>query len=383
MKKTLLAAALSASFSGFVQAETSVTLYGIVDTGIGYNDAMVGYNQIEGKNVSESTNTRIGFVNGIQSGSHWGLRGSEDLCDGLSASFILEGGFTMRSGKIGQEGRLFAHRATVGLSSDSLGSFSLGRQSNIASRYFRNIDPFKLSFDQASLGLGIGSTNSVVYDNMAVYQTPSINGFQLGIGYSFDVSDKDAWSSTGNDQTFTAGLLYEDGPLTIAASYDSATTSKNISGDSKDKDINPHTYALGASYDFEIVKLSMAYGRTNDGWLGSMKAAGMHLKDKPTYPIAVKDDFSANSYMVGLTAPLGTSGNVFTSWQHIASSNEKHFYASNPIESKQPMNVYSVGYTYELSKNTNLYAFGSHISDYYFIDNAKSSGLGVGIRHRF
>lgn len=89
MKKTLLAAALLAGFAGVAQAETSVTLYGIIDTGIGYN-------KISG--AGKNNGSRVGMINGVQNGSRWGLRGTEDLGDGLQAVFQLESGFDSGNG---------------------------------------------------------------------------------------------------------------------------------------------------------------------------------------------------------------------------------------------------------------------------------------------
>ncbi|WP_459694543.1 porin, partial [Achromobacter xylosoxidans] len=95
--KTLLAAAMLTTFAGVAQAETSVTLYGVIDTGIGYN-------KIKGNGYDGS---KLGMINGIQAGSRWGLRGSEDLGDGLRAVFTLESGFDSGNGTRGQSGRLF------------------------------------------------------------------------------------------------------------------------------------------------------------------------------------------------------------------------------------------------------------------------------------
>ena len=117
MKKTLLAAALIAGFAGIAQAETSVTLYGIVDGGIGYQKT---------KN-DNFQNTRTGMIDGVQYGNRWGLRGTEDLGDGLRAVFTLESGFNLGSGtqaqgtKKGEYDRLFGRQATLGLAGDSWG----------------------------------------------------------------------------------------------------------------------------------------------------------------------------------------------------------------------------------------------------------------------
>ena len=132
MKKTLLVTALFAALSGVAQAETSVTLYGLIDTGIGFQ-------QIKGNN--DYKESKFGMVNGVSSGSRWGLRGAEDLGDGLSAVFTLESGFNSGNGQSGQSSRLFGRQATVGLKSDSWGLLEFGRQTNIASKYLAAIEP--------------------------------------------------------------------------------------------------------------------------------------------------------------------------------------------------------------------------------------------------
>src|ERR1700754_2698414 len=146
MKKTLLAAALLAGFAGVAQAETSVTLYGILDTGIGYQS-------IRGRGIDDQS--KIGMINGVQNGSRWGLRGTEDLGDGLRAVFTLESGFNSGDGVSAQSGRLFGRQATIGLASNSWGQLDFGRQTNIASKFFGSIDPFAEGFGLANIGTAL------------------------------------------------------------------------------------------------------------------------------------------------------------------------------------------------------------------------------------
>ena len=132
---------------------------------------------------------RIGTVQGVNSGSRFGLRGSEDLGDGLRAIFTLEGGITPLNGKSAQSGRLFGRQATVGLSDDSWGN-EFGRQANLASKYFSGpIDPFSGSFNLANMGTTFSATNTLRYDNLVLYQSPDWSGFQFGVGYSFNADD--------------------------------------------------------------------------------------------------------------------------------------------------------------------------------------------------
>ncbi|MGE8569570.1 MAG: porin [Achromobacter sp.] len=369
MKKTLLAAALLAGFAGVAQAETSVTLYGIIDTGLGYN-------KISG--AGEANGSRFGMINGVQNGSRWGLRGSEDLGDGLRAVFQLESGFDSGNGRSAQGGRLFGRQATVGLASDSWGQLDFGRQTNIASKYFGSIDPFGAGFGQANIGVGLSAANTQRYDNMVMYQTPSYSGFQFGVGYSFNADDTNTaqtgWRTADNTRAITTGLRYVNGPLNVALTYDQLNASNKLSTEATDA--TPRMYALGASYDFEVVKLALAYGRTTDGWFAG-QGVNSDAGNIGFGGNLFADGFKSNSYMVGLSAPIGGASKLFGSWQMVDPSNDKL------TGGDDTMNVFSLGYTYDLSKRTNLYAYGSYAKNYAFIDDVKSTAVGVGVRHRF
>src|SRR3546814_794149 len=209
MKKTLLAAALTVGFFGVAQAETSVTLYGIIDTGIGYNKvesydgAKIGTQRPAGATNVDSK--KLGLVNGVQSGSRWGLKGAEDLGDGLRAVFQLESGYDSSTGKSAQGGRLFGRQATIGLQSDSWGRLDLGRQTNIASKYFGDVaSPFGASFGQANIGATFGSANTTRWDNMLMYQTPNFPSFPFRLGYSFHTHGAQAYAVAGEADPTTA-----------------------------------------------------------------------------------------------------------------------------------------------------------------------------------
>lgn len=372
MKKTLLAAALLAGFAGVAQAETSVTLYGLIDTGIGYNKLSGDAAWDRGVN-----NSRVGMLNGVQSGSRWGLRGSEDLGDGLRAVFQLESGFDSSNGNSKQDGRLFGRQATVGLASDNWGQIDFGRQTNMASKYFAAIDPFGAGFDQANIGHTFSAANTVRYDNSIMYQTPSFSGFQFGVGYSFNADkangDQSGYATADNTRAVTAGLRYVNGPWNVALSFDQLRAANKMTA--AEQDATPRSYAIGGSYDFEVVKLALSYARTTDGWFTGINANGQGVGNTlvgSTTDNTFQDGFRANSYMVGLSAPIGAASNVFGSWQH-----------ASPNGDLKNTDVFALGYTYDLSKRTDLYAYGSYTKNFAFVDDLKSTAVGVGLRHRF
>src|ERR1700736_320721 len=118
MKKSLLALAALGTFAGVAHAQSSVTLYGIVDAGFVYNNNSA----VNGKGQKLYATSA-----GNLQGDRWGLRGTEDLGGGLKALFVLENGFNTFNGTLGQKGDEFGRSAYVGLSSQ-FGTVTLGRQ---------------------------------------------------------------------------------------------------------------------------------------------------------------------------------------------------------------------------------------------------------------
>lgn len=374
MKKTLLAVALLAGFAGAAHAADSVTLYGLIDAG-------VGYEQVKFRGQSQS---RIGAVQGVSSGSRFGLRGTEDLGDGLRAVFNLEGGFGPMNGQSLQSGRLWGRQATVGLDSDSWGRLEFGRQTNLASKYFGSIDPFAISYNTANLGTTFSSANTMRLDNMVLYQTPSMDGFKVGVGYSFSADDtvedgvKDkhqtGFATGNNNRVLTAGVQYLNGPLNLAAAYDRFNPSNNAIGGKSSSRVQE--YIIGGTYDFEVVKLAAAFSQTRDGWFigQNMGTTPDGMQKLGSFKLA--DGFRANSYMIGATVPLGRHA-IFGSWQRATPNNDKL------TGDDATFNVYSLGYTYDFTKRTNLYAYASYGDNYAFQHDARDTAFAVGLRHRF
>jgi predicted porin len=384
MKKTLLAAALLAGFAGVAQAETSVTLYGILDTGIGYQN-------VRGAGIDKQS--KFGMVNGVQNGSRWGLRGSEDLGDGLRAVFTVESGFNSGNGNSAQGGRLFGRQATVGLASNSWGQLDFGRQTNVASKFFGSIDPFAEGFGLANIGTSFSSSNTTRYDNMVLYQTPVFGGFQAGVGYSFNIDDTDT-ADTGfrtneNQRAITTGLRYVNGPLNLAAAYDQVNRPADaIDSAATGTGDRIRAWLVGGAYDFEVVKVSAAYGQTKGGWIQATSLTGLFTSGgSPVGGIlpsnSYSDDFKTKQWLLGLSAPIGGATSVFGSWQRVNVSDGSLYTSGTFAGADSNQNVYSLGVTYDLSKRTNLYALGSYANNYGFVDDLKSTLVAVGIRHRF
>ncbi|MEX3693742.1 porin [Paraburkholderia sp. BR14263] len=231
-------------------AQSSVTLYGMIDAGLVYTNNSGGH-----------SNYQLG--NGLLSGPRWGLLGSEDLGGGLKAIFTLENGFNPSNGKLGQNGREFGRQAFVGLSDSHFGKVTLGRQ--YQSNFFA-LDSLVLGslathpYDNDNLGASIRLNNSVKY------QSASYAGFQFGGLYGFS----NAAGSFADSRAYDLSASYTNGGLTLASSYlqinnVGSTTNPNgsvVAGDSPFYAARQRTYGAGARYAFDASTVGIVFTQT-------------------------------------------------------------------------------------------------------------------------
>lgn len=381
--------ALGSSVAGDVQ------LYGIVDMGLQYATTK---QNIPDDNVQ---NSFFGVATGVQSGSRFGIRGREPLGSGWRLGFDLESGFDPGNGTSSQGGRLFGRQAILSVISDDLGQLDFGRQINLASNYFLSIDPFAEGFGQANIGASFGSANTTRYSNMLLYQTPSIQGFKFGAGYSFAAglstlyadngaclngscaiaTPEYAYQAQNNLRVLTLGAQYAAGPLLLSAALDRAQGPANIP-DGPPRAI-PTAWLIGGSYKFDWFKLSAVYGQNRNGGFNGQSpgtgAGGPSGINGSTGSAGVlfAENFSGDSYLIGLVIPAGAQGNFLASWQMGRPVGE---YAGLVFKNQQ---IASVGYTYQFTTRTNLYAYASYGQNFAMVETAQSSMIGVGIRHQF
>ena len=204
MKKSLLALAALGAFAGAAHAQSSVTLYGIIDAGITYVNNVKGSSQ-------------VGLTSGIEQGSRWGLKGSEDLGGGLKTVFQLENGFNVASGTLGQGGRMFGRQAYVGLSGANWGTVTVGRQYDSIDDY---VQPATMNGNYGAYFSHAGdidnSDNAYRVNNSIKYASPSYNGLTFGGMYAFGGTA----GQFGLNSMFGLGVSYANGPAYIAAAYE-------------------------------------------------------------------------------------------------------------------------------------------------------------------
>ncbi|MET3445743.1 porin [Ralstonia sp. 1138] len=204
----VLAAATCALASGAANAQ-SVTLYGLIDTGIEY---------VSHANTNGNGLTRIPSVTGTLP-SRWGLRGAEDLGNGMKAVFTLESGFNTDTGTSGQGGRLFGRQAWVGLASD-YGTVTLGRQYSMV--FLSLADADILGPSQYAIGSLDAYIPNARTDNTIAYKG-TFSGLTVGATYSFGRDAAGGVPASGTCAGEVAGNASACRAMSAMVKYDAAT----------------------------------------------------------------------------------------------------------------------------------------------------------------
>ncbi|RQR43463.1 porin [Burkholderia sp. Bp9131] len=392
MKKGLVGLALAAASSA-TYAQSTVTLYGIVDEGILMNFNANGKHQ-------------YAMSSGGAQGNRWGLFGSEDLGGGLKAVFRLENGFDPSTGALNQGGRGFGRQAYVGLG-NRFGTVTLGRQVNADADLVCYLNmACQLGYSTAHPGDLDNLNNTNRINNAIKFSSQSFAGTQFMGLYSIGGV---AGNATQN-QIWSLAAKYANGPMTLAAGYTNARnpnmslwggnanvsttvasgtsfmTSPVYSGFT-----SAHSYqsiSAGGSYVLGAATLSAVYSNTQFQNLGDLNSgpnrsgytgnatfnnveANINYKVTPSFSL-----LGAYDYL--------TRGSVSTRTGQVGSAHYQQV---------------SLGADYFLSKRTDLYFIGvfqkasgtdsrnapavASINLLTPSSNDRQSALRVGIRHRF
>lgn len=199
-KRYLLGALAALAFSA--QAQSSVTIYGILDMGLTHISDEVGRSE-----------TRL--ADGANYGNRLGFRGTEDLGGGLRALFNLEMGFSLKTGQLGQGGRAFGRQSWVGLSDAGLGTLTAGRQYDFVREYLTQFNYGGFASVYAGHQGDYDRISGKQMDNAVKYVSPSLGGFTFGGMYAFGEQPGDF----NRKSAYSLGAGYKSGPLSVGAAY--------------------------------------------------------------------------------------------------------------------------------------------------------------------
>lgn len=324
-----------------VFAQSSVTLYGIVDAGI-----VVDSGGSKGRLVK--------LDSGVGNASRLGFKGSEDLGGGWRGIFTLEMGMNLNNGSLGQGGLEFGRQAFVGLTSP-YGTLTAGRQYTPQFITMAKADPFVTAYAGNATNL-LSSTPGARANNGVKYVSPTVSGVTGELFYAFGnvAGDFQAMSQYG------AALYYGNDKLNIRAGY----SNRSNDGVKPVADGRAQNLLFSVNYDFDIAKLWLAYGIDN----GPNSAP---LSGTPNAFGGVPPTASSNSrdYLIGVSVPHGP-----------------HTFLASVIGKKDETTLnqsaiqVAVGYVYALSKRTTVYVAFAHMFNKngagYTVGNAIDPGTG-------
>ncbi len=362
--------------AGVAHAQSSVTIYGIVDTGF------VKENGSDWR-MDSHVDSRIGF------------RGVEDLGNGLKATFELERRFNPNDGtkndlsasSPGEDGQFdesawnysdavsnlkqfsegktnidWMGAANVGLKGN-WDAVRFGRVNSLSVETFRMLDPF----NQYGVGAALAKADflrSEQMSNTVRYDSPIWNGFSFGATYTLGGNSKDKsfygdyYNYFGNDG-FAVNLKYDNGPILLLANVDRMVDSEKS-----------YTWNVGGAYTWNGLKMSLGYQAS---------------KDKHGLPGGVDDDLNnleQKSWIVGLQYQTGPH-----------TINASYNRGRDKLEDEKfNANKYALGYTYNLSKRTSVYGniaytdsdLGSGmLFNMSGSDKDSVTGVQIGLTHKF
>ncbi|MES2264592.1 MAG: porin [Pseudomonadota bacterium] len=351
----MLALALGAS-AGMAAAQSAVTVYGIVDAGL-----------VHESGAAAGATTKL--TSGVESGSRLGFKGTEDLGGGMAAIFLLESGYQIDTGAMGQGGLLFGRQAYVGLQG-RFGALTLGRQYTPQYLAVAAVDPFGsgLAGDTKNLMAATGNGASRM-DNALKYATPVLGGAsaELVIGAGETAGDNAAGRQFGGALAYAAGALN----LRLAYHHRNNDTAalKNTS--------SAKNAVLTATYDFGVAKAHLAYG-TDRG----LNSAPLRNAANPyAYAQAPVASTDSADLLLGVSVPRG----AHTWLASYIRKDDKTAFDQDAVQ-------VALGYRYALSRRTDLYTAWAHIHNRrgagYTVGSAIEGGTGnraidLGLRHLF
>ena len=378
MKKSLIAAALLGTFAASAFAAPSVTLYGIIDTGLNYTH----YRADDGNTASTDT---FSMASGQSSSSRWGLRGDEKI-GSVTVGFNLENGFNSDDGTETMS-RLFGREAQVNVSG-AYGTLYAGRFGSIASDtgsigYLGDVSAFPNAF--GIVGTQKGSTGTAYdrYDNSLAYQTPTFGGLQGAIMYSFkgdtqsnEDSIKNARENSGNaDRYLAAGLRYKAGKAAVVLTGDMTmygNAAKNVYHDVD----NGYSFILGGNYDFGVAKV-FAKATYFDNQVNVLDSFSL-IKDARA--LSTPQALALKGWGAELSTAVPAFGGAFLGTVGYRDAKD----VDNGSYKFKRWNA-AVGYSYAFSKRTSVYAAAGYAQEKADSNGQKPSAAqaGFGLVHKF
>ena len=386
MKKTLAAVAVLGAFAGSAVA-ADVTLYGLVDYGVRYQN-------LDADMAGVDKTNKVDMKSGANSGPRFGLKGTEDLGNGVKVGFVLENGFAADTGALGNSKRLFDREAQLFVDG-SFGRVSFGRVGQLASAngsygLLGVTGPFSTGYGDATSGLKfVGANGFTRFDNTITYMTPSFAGLTVYAQYSMDTNGADevgVENESSSDRYYGIGAKFVAGGLTLVGVVDSINYA-TVGGNAVVQDMDDAlTVTIGGNYDFQVAKVYFG-GQYFDN-AKAVATNNVTVDDANKKAVIGKGytlgTLGAEGWGLGLGVGVPVMGGT-------ASAYAGYLDADSVDDSDASLKRFTgaVGYSYTFSKRTSMYSTLSYTKDEYkangTADKVKPTSVEaiVGLIHKF
>ena len=389
MKKTLAAVAVLGAFAGSALA-ADVQLYGLIDTGVRYL-----HSDLDVNDPAYDAKDTFSMESGMLSGSRWGIKGVEDLGNGLTVGFVLEDGFNSDNGA--EKDQMFDRESSLFIQG-GFGKFAMGRIGSINGGTSSWAKHGVMSAFGTSWGSYAAQADTVFggagkWDNMIAYETPDFAGFKVFAQYGMGSNDNE--NESRSDRYYALGASYANGPLNLYLAVDSVNyQSANATGalDNASDIEDSLTVRFGGNYDFEVLKLFGGVAYFDEAKLSTFSGAASDLANH--YVEDLSKNIKVKGWSIGLSTSIPVAGGSVlfgASYMDAESSDSMDdLYAGEYANIDLNRWIVSAGYDYPLSKRTDVYGVVTYNQD--SVDyNTKGEadedptvfGVMIGLRHKF
>lgn len=379
-KKSLAAVAVLGAFAGASMA-SQVTMYGVVDTGLQYKYTDIA----DGKVSTDDEVHKFALEQGLNASNRFGIKGVEELGNGLKVGFKLENGFKADDGSFKTEKTLFDREASLSVYSD-FGTLTMGRMGAVGSGAgtYDLVYLFGDAFDGGDNGV-LGFVTSSRADNMVTYQTPKFAGVQGTFQYSFNQKGQEGNKSSLNNQVFAAAATGEFGALNVVGAYE---YTNRAAADRIAVRKDAQTFYLGGNFDCGFAKtFAMA-----QYFEGASAAAGFDINDEfETTGVHPEHAKGLKGYGLHVGTQVPVMAGTLTAGVYYVDAKIKDYYDVGDVKD---VDVAYIGgaarYVYPLSKRTAVYVGGGVAQS--TVDNWNNNGSDykeflaqayTGLTHRF
>lgn len=389
MKKLALVAGIAGLFASAAHAQSSVTLYGVLDAGLLYT------NNARAPGAATS-GPSYGLGSSNVSSTLFGLKGIEDLGGGLHGVFKLESGFNMNNGAFSQRNEIFGRQAWVGLQSNNFGTVTLGKQFDSVVEYLSPLSAAGTPFGGNLAAHPLDNDNldgRFSVSNAVKFESANYAGFHFGGMYGFS----NAAGAFANNRMYSVGAGYTNGPLNLAAAYLQSDNPGGVGtnpggavnlgeGTAPFAAARQRVFGAGGNYSFGPATVGLLWTHTKLDGLGAVNVAG-------TYEPFAANSLRFDNYEINARYFLTPTLSVAGAYTFTNGSYDGALGTSRPKYHQVMLQG-----DYALSKRTDVYlegvyqhaaGSGSGLLGYADINQTdpsttnKQVAVTVGMRHRF